>query len=325
MADRDPHGLALQAAARGLGLAACDRSDEFPPDAVEYAAPAGGPSLLVLKGRVFPWLHAVAERTLDDKAWTKRRLEELSIPTPAGRTFSDPADVAFPAGRPQVCKPVRGSHGVGVAIGLTSAAELRAHCAEHPAPAWILEDLVEGGDLRLQALRGRLVAACVRSPARVEGDGAATLAELMARRDEAVQALNPRNRCLPDADTARALAGRPLTDVPARGEVVAVKTVANLSAGGAVVDVTDDLHPTWARWVEALAAALDLPFFAMDAITPDPAADPLAAGAAVLEANARPEWLHHTFSEQRTHDLQRQILLAGMAFVGGHATDGGVD
>jgi cyanophycin synthetase len=30
--------------------------------------------------------------------------------------------------------------------------------------------------------------------------------------------------------------------------------------------------------------------------------------AKVLELNARPEWLHHTFSERRTHDVAALIL-----------------
>ncbi len=203
-----------------------------------------------------------------------------------------------------------GTHGQGVVLGVASADELRAHCAENPAPAWILEDLVPGDDLRLQALDGRLVAACVRWPAAVVGDGRSSIRQLMALLDARVAAHNPTNRCVPDADTARALGRRALDDILGVGERVRVKTVANLAVGATAVDVTDALHPTWARWTEAFAGALGLPFFALDAITTDPGLDPLGCGAMVLEANARPEWLHHTFSEGRTHDLARRILEA---------------
>jgi cyanophycin synthetase len=175
-----------------------------------------------------------------------------------------------------------------------------------------LEDLIEGRDLRLQLLEGRLVAACVRRPASVIGDGRSTVAQLMTALDSEVRAKNPANRCVPDADTERALAKQSLglASTPGDGAFVTVKTVANLAVGASVVDVTDDVHPTWRRWATEFAELIDLPFFAMDAITPDPGLDPVTCGAAVLEANARPEWLHHTFSERRTHDLPRQILRA---------------
>lgn len=320
MADRDPHGRALQRAADELGLASRDRSHDFPPDGLEFSDGAGA-TVIAVKGRRFPWLRTEAERTLDDKGRTKRTFMELGIPTPLGTTFSDPAAVAFPVGRPQVCKPVIGTHGQGVVLGLRTSEELQAHCAADLANAWILEDQVEGRDLRLQALQGRLVAACVRRPAQVVGDGRRTLRDLMQALDDTVRTLNPGNRCVPDADTARALGDRCLDDAPDAGAVVPVKTVANLAVGATAVDVTGDLHPTWGRWVEAFAAALELPFFALDAVTTDPSADPLASGAAVLEANARPEWLHHTFSEGRTHDMARQILLAAMAWASERSRD----
>lgn len=315
-AGRDPHTEALITAAPGVGLTVRDVSQLHPPDGIELTA-ADGRSFVVRKGRVFPWLGVRAERTLDDKDATKRLLTKLGIPTPAGVVFADSTTVAFPARGPQVCKPVHGTHGQGVRLGLTSLAELRAHCIEHPAPAWILEDQIAGADLRIQALRGRLVAACVRRPAQVIGDGASDLRQLMAALDARVQAANPANRCLPDADTAYTLSavGRTLDHVPASGEVVSVKSVANLAAGATAIDRTDSVHSRWGEWTERLCVALNLPFLAIDAVTPDPAADPLApaTGAFVLEANARPEWLHHTFSERRTHDLPRQILLAALS------------
>ncbi len=102
-------------------------------------------------------------------------------------------------------------------------------------------------------------------------------------------------------------AGRTLESVLAAGEEVRLKTISNMSVGGVAVDVTDRIHPDYARWVEAVAARLGLDIFALDIVAADPAAEP-GSSASVLEINPRPQWLHHTFSERRTHDIPGLIL-----------------
>ena len=59
--------------------------------------------------------------------------------------------------------------------------------------------------------------------------------------------------------------------------------------------------------MERASAELGMRALALDAMTPDPGLDPVDH-AHVLEINARADWLHHTFSERRTHDIPGLLL-----------------
>ena len=50
-------------------------------------------------------------------------------------------------------------------------------------------------------------------------------------------------------------------------------------------------------------------YFAIDSIAPD-CTKPPEEGAWALEINARPEWLHHTFSQGKKHDMGRIVVEA---------------
>ncbi len=311
----DPHQEALLAAAARLGIEANDLSAEYGLDAVAYRR--GDRRALVLKGRIYPSLTAVSERLCDDKQATKTVLRALGIPCPESVVFSDPeaeepALAAFLARHtPAVSKPLDGTDGEAVVLDLTAPAEIVDHWREHRGryERFLLEEQVDGGDLRMQAVGGKLVAACRREPGSVTGDGRSTVAELVAARDRQVRAQNPNNRLEVDRVSRELLREQGLTleAVPAPGRRVWLKKVANLGQGGDLVDVTGELHPRWEEWVEQLAEALGLRIFSLDAITADPARDP-ATAARVLELNARAQWLHHTFPEGGGHDLPGLIL-----------------
>jgi cyanophycin synthetase len=209
-----------------------------------------------------------------------------------------------------VCKPVDGTHGHGVGLGLERPEDVVAH-ARRFAPRyaeWVAEEQRAGTDLRLQAIGGQLFAACVRVPGGVVGDGVRDIRALATERDAAVRAQNPNNALALD-DEARALlrqAGFSETSVPQPGQRVRLRRVANMAQGARALDVGAVLHAGWGELITRLSAALELSVFAVDAMVPDPALAP--AQGAVLEVNARPEWLHHTFSEGRTHDVAGALL-----------------
>ncbi len=311
----DPHQVRLVEAAGARGIVVADRSGDWGIDAVELSL--GGRSELVLKGRVFSSLGAVADRICDHKHAAKAVLAELGIPAPRGILFRDPErerpviDAFWVDGAAHACKPVDGTEGRGVRLGLSERAELSAHWETWRTEyeAFVLEEEVSGEDLRVQAIGGRIVAACTRRPAYVTGDGARSVGELIEARRAVIRGQNPQNRLEVDADTLSWLerAGRTLESVPAAGEEVRLKTISNMSVGGVAVDVTDRIHPTYGLWVDAVGARLGLDIFALDIVATDPEAEPESA-ASVLEINPRPQWLHHTFSERRRHDMPGLIL-----------------
>lgn len=306
---RDPHHFALWSAAQRLGVVAEDLAAAWGVDAARY----GG--VVVLKGRVVPGLSHQASLLADHKPAAKEILAAAGLAVPGGVALTGdprvdgPAVEALLARGGIVVKPVDGTHGEGIALGLPTVDAALAHAAALGRPA-LVEALISGQDLRLHAIGGRLVAACVRTPPFVVGDGTATVRTLAARLDVEVQRPNPNNRVHLDDHTRAVLAEQGLDPdaVPAPGQVVQLGRLANMARGARATDVTDHLHPRWAEWVARAGAALGVTVFAVDALTVDPAADPAAVGAAIIEVNARPEWLHHTFSAGRTHDIGALLL-----------------
>ena len=210
-----------------------------------------------------------------------------------------------------VAKPLTGSDGIGVGMDLRSFDDLLTHWQLHREldTQFLVEQQVAGQDLRIQAVGGRLVAACRREPAYVTGDGSSTVAELAAERDRIVQSQNPMNRLHLDAVSLELLREQELDldAVPAAGSKVRLKKVANVGQGGHVIDSTDEVHPLYAEWITRVERKLGVRIFSLDLITEDPAADPRHASQA-LELNGKAQWLHHTFSAGRTHDFPVLVL-----------------
>jgi cyanophycin synthetase len=313
--DQDPHHAQLLDAAESLGVAVEDRSLVCGCAAAVFTR--DGRSQLVQKGRIFESLTPESERICDQKHRAKAVLAELGIPTPRGLVFDDPRRHAAAISRfleasgPCVCKPSNGTHGDGVGLDLRTLDQVTAHSSRFAAayPSFILEEQVDGTDLRLQAVGGVLVAACVREAAFVVGNGRDTVAELIAARQRVIRAQNPANRLELD-DAGRALLraqGLAVDAVPDDQRRVRLERIANMSCGALASDVTDQIHPRYHDWLERIARRLALRVFAVDLMTRGHRADP-DASAVVLEINARPEWLHHTFSEHRTHDIATLIL-----------------
>ncbi|MCA9517681.1 MAG: hypothetical protein KC635_22230, partial [Myxococcales bacterium] len=209
---RDPHQEALMAAAERLGIEALPMPAAFGPDAVVYRR--RGRRALVLEGRVYPELSVVADRLCALKPAMKALLAEHGVPTPMGFAFTDAhapevvARAADGARRPFVVKPVEGTHGDGVGLGLTDHEALVAWVRRHALvrTGWLVEDFVAGADLRLQVLGGEVIAACTRVPAAVVGDGRRTLRALVAERAVEVAARNPLNALVVDGETGALLA-----------------------------------------------------------------------------------------------------------------------
>jgi len=309
---RDPHQERLMAAASKLGVSFDDLYATHHLDLVRYTYQ--GRSEFVGKGRVFSHLNAIAERICDDKHACKRVLSRVGIPVPEGIRFTDPTSpevigLIESAGN-WVCKPIDGTHGEGVHMGLTTRQHVLAACEnQSPGTVFVLENEVQGDDLRLQSIGGKLVAACRREPPRIEGDGSSTVQELVDGLRARVRSDNPANDFVVDSEVRSFLdrEGLKLPDVVAKGRFVQLRSVANMATGARAVDLTDELHPEWRHLLSVVGETLGIRVFAVDAVTPDPTVSPFEKGA-VIEVNARPEWMHHTFSHGRRHDIPRLLL-----------------
>ena len=270
---------------------------------VEVTDPHWGELKLTTGGRTIHTRESLSELTsavamsrCDDKRVTRRILTEAGLSVPRGRTATgEPDDVAFlnDVG-PVVVKPARGEQGNGITVGvrtpeaLTAAVEL----ARRFCPDVLIEELRAGEDLRVVVIDHEVVAAAVRRPAQITGDGVHDITELIERQSRRRAAATGGESRIPVDDMTRevvAEAGYRMHDVLPEGEVLAVRRTANLHTGGTIHDVTAELHPAIAEACVTASRALDIPVTGLDLLVPAPDRPEHV----FIEANERPGLANH--------------------------------
>lgn len=239
---------------------------------------------------------AVALSICDDKRMTRRIVEAAGVHVPARIASDDPSaiDAALERYGRLVVKPARGEQGQGVAVGLTTMTEVQTALerAARICPEVLVEEQVEGEDLRLVVIDYKVVACALRRPPRVTGDGRSTLRALIEHQSRRRAAATGGESRIPiDAETERTLAesGYRLDDVAKEGDEVLVRKAANLHLGGTIHDVTNEVHPALVRAAVAAARAIDIPVTGIDLMVKSPREPDYA----FIEANERPGLANH--------------------------------
>jgi glutathione synthase/RimK-type ligase-like ATP-grasp enzyme len=234
-------------------------------------------------GTVYPLNSHFAAELARDKAYTADVLKAAGVAGIEGaRFYADAADggryakdlgpaaalrYAEALGYPLFAKLNRGAHG-RLARRIEDADALIAYMREARAVEhmFLLQPLIEQPEARLYILDGRVRFLYRRDRARLTGDGARTIAELIA-----AHAADPRLAADPTgldavADLTKALsrARRALGDVPAKGEAIYAADAANLAQGGHLEAL--DLAPSEAVqvWAQKVAHASGLRILGAD-------------------------------------------------------------
>jgi cyanophycin synthetase len=239
-----------------------------------------------------------------DKEETKNMLYNNGCPVPFGlvvHSVQEMESAVSRVGFPLVVKPVDGHQGKGATINVTSMEEARTafEAANEFSNRVIVEQYVQGGDFRLLVINYTFVAAAKRTPAYVVGNGRSTIQELI---DEVNQ--DPRRgygheqmltEITVDAMTKRLLAheGLSLDTVLSQGQVVYLKTTANLSTGGISEDVTDTVHSGNVFMAERVARIIDLDICGIDVIAPSLSEPIIENRGAIIEVNGAPGFRMH--------------------------------
>lgn len=210
-----------------------------------------------------------------DKSLTHKAFNAAGLNVPAQQlagSADDNQDFLDEHGR-IVVKPLDGEQGLGVAVDLSTLDEVQqaVEAARQFDSRVLLESFHEGLDLRIVVIGFEVVAASIRRPAQVVGDGHNTvgfLIEAQSRRRQA--ATGGESRIPVDHETLRTVqaAGYEYDSVLPAGEVLAVRRAANLHTGGHLEDVTDILHPTLVDAAVRAARALDIPVVGLDLMVP---------------------------------------------------------
>ena len=260
-----------------------------------------------------------------DKQVTRRLLEDAGVPVAPGGAARSPEQAVrllHELGAPVVVKPRQGRQGEHVVLHLRTAAEVAAAYAAAGGDV-VVERQFTGRDYRVLIVAGEMVAAAERVAAHVVGDGASTVAELVARTNADPRRGAGHARVLTRIDLdANALAvldrdGLTPAAVPAAGQQVWLRDNANLSTGGTGSDVTDRVHPDVARLCVRVAAVVGLDIAGIDLRLADiaaplpPAGEPAATAAGVIEVNAVPGLRMHLAPVRgRSRDVGDAIVRA---------------
>ncbi|TAH37051.1 MAG: cyanophycin synthetase [Planctomycetota bacterium] len=262
----------------------------------------------------------IAVEIASDKEETNRLLADLGLPVPRQELIYDEEEAVKAAerlGYPVVVKPYNANHGRGVSIHLADAEAVRAafRVAKEISRAVLVETFISGFDHRLLVVNGELVAAALREPGHVVGDGVHTVDELLE-----ITNLDPRRgvghekvltKLEWDHQAERMLAKKSYTrqTVPAEGEKVYLRSTGNLSTGGTSVDVTDIVHPDNREMALRAARAVGLDVCGVDFLTTDITKSFRETRGAICEVNAAPGFrMHVAPSEGKPRDVAGKVM-----------------
>ena len=256
-----------------------------------------------------------------DKEETKDLLEQAEVPIPKGdiiRTERGLKEAVDYVGFPLVIKPVNGNHGRGITTNINSFDEalIGFKEAKEVSRLVIVEKYITGEDHRLLVINNKLVAAAKRTPAHVIGDGKSTIQELVDEVNKDERRGYGHEKVLTEIDinslTLEILKEMDMTteSVPKKGEMVKLKSTANLSTGGTAEDITELIHPYNVFMAERISKIIGLDICGIDIMAEDLTKPLNKSGGAVLEVNAGPGFRMHL---QPTSGLPRNV--------GGHVVD----
>ncbi|WP_222195761.1 N-acetylglutaminylglutamine synthetase [Modestobacter italicus] len=283
--------IADEALRRGIRVQVTD------PEWGEIRLSLGGRSVLTRES-LSEFTSAVAMSRCDDKRVTRRIVERAGVRVPraavvVGGRLEEAGELLAECGE-LVVKPARGEQGKGITVGvrdddgLARAVEL----AEQFCPDVLVEELVAGDDLRVVVIDHEVVAAALRRPAEVVGDGRQDVAALVRETSRRRERATGGESSIPLDDATAAVvadAGHGMRDVLPAGQRLRVRRTANLHTGGTIEDVTDRLHPEIGAAAVRASRAIGIPVTGIDFLVPDVA----GSDAVFIEANERPGLANH--------------------------------
>ena len=255
-----------------------------------------------------------------DKEETNKILAGLGLPVPQQELVQSETQAVRAARRigfPVVTKPYNGNHGRGISIRLTTDAEVAQGflAAREHSRSVIVETFLEGDDHRLLVVNGELVAATRRTPGHVVGDGEHDIAALVEivnqdpRRGVGHEKVLTRLELDAQAHKMLERAGMTAASVPARGQMVYLRSTANLSTGGTATDVTDVIHPDNREMAERAVRAIGLDVGGVDFLSKNITESYRSIGGGICEVNAAPGFrMHVAPSEGSARDVAAPVI-----------------
>ena len=247
---------------------------------------------------------SIAVDLASNKDETKKMLTDAAIPVANGMCISEISEIETVINRvgfPLVFKPLDGNHGKGASINVKTKEEafVAFEHAKKYSRKIIVEKFISGFDFRILVINHRFIAAALREPAHVIGDGVSTIAQLIEIENQDERRGYGHENVLTeisiDRETHDELAklNYTLETILEKGKVCHLKGTANLSTGGTSTDVTDIVHPNNIFIFERISRVIGLDICGIDVMASN-LNEPLeVTGGVVLEVNAAPGFRMH--------------------------------
>ena len=276
-----------------------------------------------------------SQEIVKDKGYTKYFLERLGYQTPPGKVFLLPQYVyeldkslvkyAFQGHNtieqiadyitsaldyPCFIKPNEGSRGKGV-NKCWEHNDLEAILADYQAKhieRILVEQAVAWSEYRVVVLQDEMIACYQRRPLSIEGNGTATIKELLQRAQRVFE--STQRTALIDMDDisiAQQLARKhyQLETILPEGVSYPVYEVANLSKGGVIEDYTEKISPYWRALCITVAAQMGLAFCGVDIACSN--IEDAHAEYSILELNGSPGLDNYAASGEKQYMRMRMF------------------
>lgn len=278
-----------EARRRGIGVEILDEDEGY------FALSSAGRSV-TCREALSELTTAVAMSRCDNKRVTAKLFRRAGLKTPNQRVAGDDAEnyeFLFDHGA-VVVKPVVGEQGAGISVDIRNEKELDSaiKLAKDECPEVLLEQYVEGEDLRVVVINNEVVAAALRKRPEITGTGRHSIKSLIRKQSRRRAAATNGESSIPlDNETRRCIrqSGHSLDEILEEGVSIKVRKTANLHTGGILVDVTDNLSEHLRQVSIKAAQVLDIPVTGLDLLVPDLEKDEYV----LIEANERPGLANH--------------------------------
>lgn len=278
-----------EARRRGIGVEIIDEESGY------FNLTFGGRSL-VCHESLSEITSAIAFNICSDKTMTRRLLCQYNLSCPDQMVAGDKSqnESFFKKYERIVVKPAVGEQGKGITINPQTVADLHnaVRNAKQVYEQVLLEEFIEGEDLRIIVINFEVIAAAIRQPAQIVGDNKSTVKNLLIKQSRRrASATGNESRIPIDDETERCVREKGYTfdSVLPLGEVVPARKTANLHTGGTITDVTSDLHPALAQAAIMAAEIINIPVVGFDFIVDSPEKPDYK----IIEANERPGLANH--------------------------------
>ncbi len=171
-----------------------------------------------------------------------------------------------------IVKPTQASLSRGLTLNISSPDQLNEAIkhARTMSPEVLIQEQVEGEEIRFTVIDGQVKAAILRRTPRVIGDGVSTVAQLIEAENIERQSLRFAHLNYPQL-TGEIIDPALLTSdkVPGKGEILELNRATMIKNGCSVYDVLERVHPSYIGPIEALVKELGAKFIVVDMFLKD--------------------------------------------------------